>query len=141
MEQACRAVIEHPTEHNLVELLDLWSQQWKHKGRKRAIGAGSYDIYCTLWLYAFAGNAPDLSKASIAKEACVALNHFLRDCFQGGKWTSLAVILNSRIGLHRDMGNMIGVPESLHLGDFTGGRVWIEDDEGISPDNQSVLRA
>ena len=99
MEQACRAVVEHPTEHNLVELLDLRSRQWKHKGRWRAIGAGSYDIYCTLGLYAFAGNAPCLSKASIAKEACAALNHFLRDRFPDGKWTSLAVILNPRIGL------------------------------------------
>ena len=99
MEQACRAVVEHPTEHNLVELLDLRSRQWKHKGRWRAIGAGSYDIYCTLGLYAFAGNAPCLSKASIAKEACAALNHFLRDRFPDGKWTSLAVILNPRNGL------------------------------------------
>ena len=50
-------------------------------------------------LYAFAGNAPCLSKASIAKEACAALNHFLRDRFPDGKWTSLAVILNPRTQL------------------------------------------
>ena len=137
MEQACRAVVEHPTEHNLVELLDLWSRQWKHKGRWRAIGAGSYDIYCTVGLYVFAGNAPCLSKASIAKEACAALNHFLRDRFPDGKWTSLAVILNPRIGLHRDMGNMIGMPNhAIAVGDFTGGRVWIEDDEGMAGRNR-----
>ena len=76
-----------------------------------------------------------MSKASDAKEACIALNHFLRDRIPDGKWTSLAVILNPSIGLHRDMGNMIGIPNyAIALGRYTGGRVWVEDDEGTSPD-------
>ena len=135
LQAACASVMQRPSEANLISLLDLWSADWKQKGRTRAIGPGSYDIYCTLGLYAFAGNAPRLSKASIAEEACAALNHFLRDRFPNGKWTSLAVILNPRIGLHRDMGNMIGMlNHAIAVGDFTGGRVWIEDDEGTSPD-------
>ena len=76
--------------------------------------SGSYEIYCTLGLHADGGNAPGMSKASAAKEACIALNHFLRDRIPDGKWTSLAVILNPRIGLHRDMGNMIGMPKLCH---------------------------
>ena len=123
MEQACQAVIEHPTEHNLVELLDLWSQHWKHKGRKRAIGAGSYDIYCTLGLSAFAGNAPDLSKASIAKEACVQLSHFLRDRFRVTGCHSEPS--------HRTASRQIDMPNhAIALGDFT--QVWIQDDEETS---------
>ena len=54
-----------------------------------------------------------MSKASTMKEACVAVNHFLQDRFPDGNWTSLAVILNPHTGLHRDMGNMIGMCEHL----------------------------
>ena len=100
---ACEAVTQDPSEKNLESLLDCWSPQWKHRGRQRGIGSGSCDIYCTLGLYAFGGNAPCMSKASAMKEACVAINHFLQDRFPNGKWTSLAVILNPHIGLHRDM--------------------------------------
>ena len=38
----------------------------------------SYEQYCTLGIFAYGGNDPCLSKASANKEACVALNHFLR---------------------------------------------------------------
>ena len=132
---ACEAVMQNPSEQNLVNLLDCWSPQWKHRGRQRGIGSGSYDIYCTLGLYAFGGNAPCMSKASAMKEACVAVNHFLRDRFPNGKWTSLAVILNPHIGLHRDMGNMIGMPNyAIALGSFAGGKIWIEDEQGTSLD-------
>ena len=55
------------------------------------IGSGSYEQYCTLGIFAYGGNDPCLSKASANKEACVALNHFLRSRFPGGTWTSLAV--------------------------------------------------
>ena len=35
----------------------------------------------------------------------------------------------------RHMGNMIGMPNyAIALGCFKGGRVWVEDDEGTSPD-------
>ena len=37
------------------------------------------------------------------------------------------------MGLHRDIQNMPGhLNHALALGDYTGGRVWIEDDDGDS---------
>ena len=46
---------------------------------------------------------------------------------------SIAVLLNPRIGLHRDMQNMVGkLNHAITLGTFNGGRVWIVDDEGTS---------
>ena len=37
------------------------------------------------------------------------------------------------MGLHRDIQNMPGhANHALALGDYTGGRVWLEDDEGDS---------
>ncbi len=90
-------------------LLDQWSLQWTWRGRQRAIGAGAYERYCTLGLCAFGGNAPNVSKASSMKEACVAVNRFVRHRFPHGTWTSIAVLLNPRIGLQRDMQkNMVG---------------------------------
>ena len=63
----------------------------------------------------------------------MALNHFLRSRFPDGTWTSIAVVLNPRIGLHRDILNMIGKPNhAIALGSFTGGRIWVEDDDGTS---------
>ena len=124
-----------PSEDNVVRMLDLWSPEWKHRGRQRAIGSGSYEQYCTLGIFAFGGNEPSLSKASVNKEACIALNHFLRIRFSNATWTSIAVVLNPRIGLHRDILNMIGTPNhATALGCFTGGRIWVEDDEGTSPE-------
>ena len=62
------------------------------------------------------------------KEACIAVNRFMRHCFPHGTWTSIAVLLNPRIGLHRDMQNMVGkLNHAITLGTFNGGRVWIED--------------
>ena len=114
-------------------LLDQWSLQWTWRGRQRAIGAGAYERYCTLGLYAFGGNAPNVSKASSMKEACIAVNRFMRHRFPHGTWTSIAVLLNPRIGLHRDMQNMVGkLNHAVTLGTFNGGRVWIEDEEGTS---------
>ena len=53
--------------------------------------------------------------------------------FPDGTWTSIAVLFNPHMGLHRDIQNMIGQPNhAIALGDFTGGRVRIEDDEGDS---------
>ena len=117
----------------MVALLDLWSPHWTWRGRQRGIGSGAYERYCTLGLFAHGGNAPSVTKAYSMKEACIAVNHFLRDRFPNGTWTSIAVLLNPRIGMHRDMQNMVGKPNhAITLGSFTGGRVWIEDDEGTS---------
>ena len=141
MQAACEAVLQSPSEGNVVRLLELWSPEWKHRGRQRAIGSGSYEQYCTLGIFAYGGNDPCLSKASANKEACVALNHFLRSRFPGGTWTSLAVVLNPRIGLHRDILNMIGKPNhAIALGSFTGGRIWVEDDDGTSPEVRVTKR-
>ena len=137
MQAACRTVMESPSEENVVALLDLWSPEWKHPGRQRAIGSGSYEQYCTLGLFAYGGNDPRLSKASVNEEACVALNHFLRSRFPAATWPSIAVVLNPRIGLHRDTLNMIGKPNhAIALGSFTGGRIWVEDDHGSSPERR-----
>ncbi|OLQ01644.1 hypothetical protein AK812_SmicGene15600 [Symbiodinium microadriaticum] len=125
--------MQTPSEERLVALLDQWSLQWTWRGRQRAIGAGAYERYCTLGLYAFGGNAPNVSKASSMKEACIAVNRFMRHRFPHGTWTSIAVLLNPRIGLHRDMQNMVGkLNHAITLGTFNGGRVWIEDNEGTS---------
>ena len=133
LSSACQAIMQAPSEEHLVALLDQWSPQWKWRGRQRAIGAGAYERYCTLGLYAFGGNAPNVSKASSMKEACTAINRFMRHRFPNGTWTSIAVLLNPRIGLHRDMQNMVGeLNHAITLGNFIGGRVWIEEDEGTS---------
>ena len=39
----CRNATEEPSEANLVRLLDLWSADWKHRGRTRAVGPGAYE--------------------------------------------------------------------------------------------------
>ena len=120
--------MQSPSEDNVVRLLELWSPEWKHRGRQRAIGSGSYEQYCTLGLFAYGGNDPCLSKASANRAASVALNHFLRSRFPDGTWTSIAVVLNPRIGLHRDILNMIGKPKPryrswvLHGRQDLGGR-------------------
>ena len=138
LSSACQAIMQAPSEEHLVALLDQWSPQWKWRGRQRAIGDGAYERYCTLGLYAFGGNAPNVSKASSMKEACTAINHFMRHRFPNGTWTSIAVLLNPRIGLHRDMQNMVGeLNHAITLGNFIGGRVWIEDDEGTSMEKLS----
>ena len=65
------------------------------------------------------------------REACAAVNGFLRRRFPSGAWTSIAVLLNPRMGLRRDIQNMPGhLNHALALGDYAGGWVWIEDDEG-----------
>ena len=131
MELACRNVTEEPSEANLVKLLDLWSAGWKHRGRTRAVGPGAYERYATLGLFG-QGGVVGVSNATGLREACAAVNHFLSR-FPQGTWTSIAVLFNPRMGLHRDIQNMPGHSNhALALGDYTGGRVWIEDDEGDS---------
>ena len=132
MEPACRDAAENPSEANLVRLLDLWSAEWKRRGRTRAVGPGAYERYATLRLFG-QGGVVGVSNATGLREACAAVNSFLRSRFPSGSWTSIAVLFNPRMGLHRDIQNMPGHSNhALALGDYTGGRVWIEDDEGDS---------
>ena len=47
----------------------------------------------------------------------------MRHRFPNGTWTSIAVLLNPRIGLHRDVQNMVGkLNHALTLGNFTGAK-------------------
>ena len=132
MDLACWEVTEEPSEANLARLLDLWSAEWKHQGRTRAVGPGAFDKYCTLGLFGH-GGVCGVSNATARQAACAAVNHFLKSRFPGGVWTSIAVLFNPHMGPHRDIQNMIGQPNhAIALGDFIGGRVWIEDDEGDS---------
>ena len=127
------AVHLEPTEANLVLLLDEWSTKWKHKGRTRAVGPGAYEKYCTLGLYAH-GGISGISRASNDESACRAVNHFLRSRFPGKTWTSIAILCNPKMGLHRDLLNLRGHSNyAITLGSFTGGRVWIEDENGDAP--------
>ena len=58
------------------------------------------------------------------------MNRFLQSRFPDGTWTSIASLYNPRMGLHRDIQNMPGHSNhALALREYTGGRVWIEDDE------------
>ena len=114
----------------MVRLLDEWSLKWKHKGRTRAVGLGAYEKYCTPGLYAHGGTS-GISRASNDENACRAINHFLRARFPGKTWTSIAILCNPKMGLHRDLLNLRGHPNhAVALGSFTGGRVWVEDENG-----------
>ena len=126
------AAAESPSEEHVVQLLDYWSLLWKHRGRSRAIGPGAYEKYCTLGLFGH-GGITGISKACGQREACAAINAFLKDRFPNRTWTSIAVLYNPKIGLHRDVCNLAGhLNHAITLGTFTGGKVWIEDDEGTS---------
>ena len=52
--------------------------------------------------------ASGILKASEKKRACMAVNHFLRERFPSKTWTSIAVLYNPSMPLHRDILNMIG---------------------------------
>ena len=118
------------SEHNLVVLLDKWSARWKHRGRTRAIGPHAYEKYSTLGFYAH-GGVFGISKASGMKQACIAVNHFLRERFPTQTWTSIAVLYNPSMPLHRDILNMKGhANHAITLGNFMEGRVWVEDENG-----------
>ena len=61
----------------------------------------------------------------------MAVNHFLRERFPSKTWTSIAVLYNPSMPLHRDILNMIGhANHAVALGNFLEGRVWIEDENG-----------
>ena len=130
LDLACEAVLDRASEHNLVALLDKWSMCWKQRGRTRAIGPHAYEKYSTLGFYGH-GGVFGISKASEMKRACMAVNHFLRERFPSKTWTSIAVLYNPSMPLHRDILNMIGhANHAVALGNFLEGRVWIEDENG-----------
>ena len=130
LDLACEAVLNRASEHNLVALLDEWSACWKHRGRTRAIGPHAYEKYCTLGFYGH-GGVFGILKASEMKQACLAVNHFLKERFPAKTWTSIAVLYNPSMPLHRDILNMIGhANHAIALGNFLEGRVWIEDENG-----------
>ena len=130
LDLACEAVLDRASEHNLVVLLDKWSMCWKQRGRTRAIGPHAYEKYSTLGFYGH-GGVFGISKASEMKRACMAVNHFLRERFPSKTWTSIAVLYNPSMPLHRDILNMIGhANHAVALGNFLEGRVWIEDENG-----------
>ena len=61
----------------------------------------------------------------------MAVNHFLREHFPSKTWTSIAVLYNPSMPLHRNILNMIGhANHAVALGNFLEGRVWIEDENG-----------
>ena len=95
-------------------------------------GPGAYDRYATPGLFGH-GGVVGVSNATRLREACNAVNGFLRGRFPNGTWTSITVLFNPHMGLHRDIQNMPRHSNhALALGDYTGGRVWIEDDDGDS---------
>ena len=133
LHQLATAVFELPSEANLVHLLDRWSCKWKHRGRTRQIGPGAFEKYATLGLYAHGGIA-GISRATDDEEICAAVNHFLRNRFPGKTWTSIAILCNPKMGLHRDLLNLKGhMNHAITLGSFSGGRVWVEDENGSFP--------
>ena len=81
-----------------MQLLNRWSGDWSQTGRNRAIGAGSYENYITLGLYAHGGMLPTLTRLSSSSEGCVAVNRFLKQRFPGQSWTSIAIVHNPSIG-------------------------------------------
>ena len=62
---------------NLVRLLDLWSADWKHRGRTRAVGPGAYErAVRNAGLFGH-GGVVGVSNATGLREACAAVNGFL----------------------------------------------------------------
>ena len=124
LHQLATAVFELPS-----HLLDRWSCKWKHRGRTRQIGPGAFEKDATLGLYAHRGIA-GISRASDDKEICATVNHFLRNRFPGKTWTSITILCNPKMG-HRDLLNLKShMNHAITLGSFSGGRVWVEDENG-----------
>ena len=90
----------------------------------------AYEKYCTLGFYAH-GGVFGISKASETKQACIAVNHFLKERFPAQTWTSIAVLYNPSMSLHRDILKMKGhANHAITLGNFMEGRVRVEDENG-----------
>ena len=115
MEPARRNVMEEPSEANLVQLLDLRSADWKHPRRTRAVGPRAWHATSTApWLFGHGGLVGSPMPRACG-QACAAVNHFLKSRFPNGTWTSIAVLFNPRMGLHRDIQNMIDEGDATAL--------------------------
>ena len=107
--------MEEPSEANLVQLLDLRSADWKHPGRTRAVGPRAWHATSTApWLFGHGGLVGSPMPRACG-QACAAVNHFLKSRFPNGTWTSIAVLFNPRMGLHRDIQNMIDEGDATAL--------------------------
>ena len=130
IERQATSVCQDPSEASLAQLLDVWSLGWKHQGRVRAVGPGAYEKYCTLGLYAH-GGISGITRAPNDEDACRTVNHFLKSRFPGKTWTSITILCNLKMGLHRDLMNLKGhMNHAITLGSFSGRRVWVEDENG-----------
>ncbi|CAE7201940.1 unnamed protein product [Symbiodinium sp. CCMP2592] len=119
MDLACRNATEEPTEANLVRLLDLWSADWKHRGRTRAVGPGAYERYATLGLFGHGGVVG------------AAVNGFLKSRFP---WHLHRHYAGGRVWIEDDEGD-----STAWLADKKGGRElrgrWLDmHDEPVSFD-------
>ena len=102
------------------------------------MGPGAYKKYCTLGLYAH-GGVSGITRASSDENACRAVNHFLLSRFPGKIWTSIAILCNPKMGLHRDLMNLKGhMNHAVTLGSFSGERVWVEDENGDAPEKVEI---
>ena len=124
------AVWQDPSEASLVQLLDACLLDGSTRDEFEAVGPGAYEKYCTLGLYAH-GGISGITRASNDEDACQAVNHFLKSRFPGKTWTSIAILCNPKMGLHRDLMNLKDhMNHAVTLGSFSGGRVWVEDENG-----------
>ena len=107
-------------------MVNVLEATWSHSSH----WAAAYEKYSTLGFCGH-GGVFGISKASEMKRACMAVNHFLRERFPSKTWTSIAVLYNPSMPLHRDIPNMTGHPNhAVAFGNFLEGRVWIEDENG-----------
>ena len=108
---ACEAVMNRATEHNLVALLDKWSTCWS------TVAALEPSVRMLM-------KSLSASLDTAASLACL-------ERLPNQTWTSIAVLYNPSMLLHRDILNMIGhANHAITLGNFMEGRVWIEDENG-----------
>ena len=55
------------------------------------------------------------------EDACRAVNHFLKSRFPNKTWTSIAILCNPKMELHRDLMNLKGhMNHTVTLGSFSG---------------------
>ena len=115
--------------HILCQRFDRSNTTWSSGlTNNQHIGSGphlSEKTTCTRLLWSWRRQASEM------KRACMTVNHFLKERFPSKTWTSIAVLYNPSMPLHRDLLNMIGhADHAVALGNFLEGRVWIEDENG-----------
>ena len=64
--------------------------------------------------------------------ACKALNHLVHQVCPDFKYSSLAVHVNVKSGLHRDAQNREGPNLIVPLSRFSGGALWVQSSEGVT---------